>query len=336
MAGRKKAPHNAAPETLTKAEGFFLINLREVVSNSSQTRTIDDAIPNLKKLGYGLFEQQKGHKDKPTIWSLLTSEKPEDWTVGVGLITEHEPEIAQFAGRLMVEGQLQNVQVSWVGDKKLNVVFGMRRCLGTAFNYAKTAGTFPLHVKAEIAEESATQADLLARALSENVSRKSQSPMEIAETCIMLKRHMSVDAIATKLDINSQTVRNYLKLGKLTPEEKERVHNRRLGVVNACKLVDARDKGEAKPGETAADIPENRHRMPTYKQATSLYNAVEKPKDVEDEEWALWTDPQVRKFLARYLKVEFSTHEQMVEAKKQLEQKKLQTATENNGQKSGE
>ena len=55
------------------------------------------------------------------------------------------------------------------------------------------------------------------------------------------------------------------------------------------------------------------------KQAETLYTCVQKPTDVTDEEWALWIKPDVRRFIASYLGVEFSTFEEMVTAKGQTE-----------------
>jgi hypothetical protein len=54
--------------------------------------------------------------------------------------------------------------------------------------------------------------------------------------------------------------------------------------------------------------------LPTVKESQTNYAALEKPTDMPDEEWTLWTNADVRRFVAFYLGIEFTTFEEMVEA----------------------
>jgi hypothetical protein len=52
----------------------------------------------------------------------------------------------------------------------------------------------------------------------------------------------------------------------------------------------------------------------------SSLSTVEKPADMPEGEWAMWISPDVRRFIAFHLGVEFTTFEDMVKAKKKDEQ----------------
>jgi hypothetical protein len=144
----------------------------------------------------------------------------------------------------------------------------------------------------------------------------SESLIDEAKQIQFLKRQgKTIPQIADTLGTNQHNVRNRLKLLRLTLEEQHRVHVSKVGMVTANKLVDQCDQGKAAEGETAPDKPENRRRMPTLKEAQKNYAALEKPADMPDEEWALWTNADVRRFVAFYLGIEFITFEEMGKAK---------------------
>lgn len=158
--------------------------------------------------------------------------------------------------------------------------------------------------------------DLRFFALQGKREQRSESLIDEAKRIQFLKRNgMTIPQIADKLATNQHIVRNRLKLLRLTPEEQHRVHVGKLGMVNAIKLVDQRDQGKAAENETATDKPENRRRMATLKESQKSCAALEKPADMSDEEWALWRNADVHRFVTFYLGIEFTTFEEMVKAK---------------------
>jgi hypothetical protein len=145
--------------------------------------------------------------------------------------------------------------------------------------------------------------------------------MDEAKRIRFMKRQgPTIPQIADRLATNQQNVYNRLQLLRLTPEEQRRVHAGRLGLVNALKLLKRREDGEAHPEGAAKDRPTPQKRMPCVTQAAALYTTVEKPADMPEEEWALWTSADVRRFIALHLGVEFTTFKDMVKAKKKCEQ----------------
>ncbi len=90
-------------------------------------------------------------------------------------------------------------------------------------------------------------------------------------------------------------------------------------MVDALMRLKRREGGEAPSEGAANDRPMPQKRMPSVTQAEALYNTVEKPADMPEEEWALWTSADVRRFLALHLGVEFTTFKDMVRAKKKCE-----------------
>jgi len=319
---------------IQKADNYIILDLRKIVGNSYQSRG-HGVIPNLNAAGYGLFSQdepgvdKKQAADKQPIWSMLTSDKPEVWPVVVGLIDEHEPEIKELADSIAGSTQLHNIGVVPVdGDpaKGFEVVYGMRRSLSRAYNYCRSAGVLPLNIKAEIAQDMADPHDLHLRAMQENRGRKNESLIDEAKRIQFLKKQgLKIPEIAERMGENQQNVRNRLQLLRLTPEEQQRVHTGRLGMVNALKVLKQREDGSAPPDATANDKPTSRKRTLTLKQTETLYSAVEKP-DVDfcdDELWAICKTADVRKLFAKLLNVEYSTHGDMVKQKKEAEKARL-------------
>jgi hypothetical protein len=307
----------------TQADNVFVLDLRQVRANSYQPRR-NGVIPALHAAGYGLFEELKGHENKMPLWVMLTSNKPELWALAVGLIDEHEPEIKELADSIAASTQLHNVGIVPVEESDANkgydVVYGMIRCLARAYNHGRSGGELPLTVKAEIAQDIMDPNDLRSLPLQEKRGQRSESLIDEAKQIQFLKRNgLTIPQIADKLGTNQHIIRNRLKLLRLTLEEQHRVHVGKLGIVNANKLVDHRDQGKAAEGETATNRPENHKRMPRLKEAQTNYAALEKPTDMPDEVWALWTNTDVRRFVAFYLGIKFTTFEDMVKAKNPVE-----------------
>jgi ParB-like chromosome segregation protein Spo0J len=295
----------------TKAENYVILDLRHVKANTYQSRG-NGVVSNLNAAGYGLFEPLKGHDDKPPVWSLLTSDKPEQWAQAVGLLDEFEPDIKELAESLAGSAQLHNIGVVPLDGGGYDVVYGMRRCLARAYNHARSGGELPLTIKAEIAQDIQDPHDGHFRAIAENKGRKDESKIDEAKRYHFLKRNgVSIPQIADKAHQNQQNVLNALALLRLTTEEQQRVHTGQLGLVNALKMLKKREDREAAPTDTAKGEPEDRRRMSSLDKARKTYTAVEKPKDMDDAEWALWISSDVRRFLAYFMGVEFTTFKDM-------------------------
>lgn len=136
----------------------------------------------------------------------------------------------------------------------------------------------------------------------------------------MRRQGLTIPQIADRLATSLQNVHNRLQLLRLTPEEQRRVHTGRLSLVNALKLVKRREGGEATLERAANDSPTHQKRIPSVKLAEALYTTAEKRADMPEEEWAIWISPDVRRFIAFHLGVEFTTFKDMVKARKKGEQ----------------
>jgi len=143
--------------------------------------------------------------------------------------------------------------------------------------------------------------------------RKEESLIEEAVRIQSMKEAgMTIPQIAEKLASNQQNILNRLKLLRLTPEEQQRVHTGKLGMVNASKIVDKRESADEPQGNSPQSTPAKQRRMPTLERARFVYTATEKPEGMSDVEWLTWTTADVRRFVAFHLGVEFTTFEDMV------------------------
>ncbi len=143
-----------------------------------------------------------------------------------------------------------------------------------------------------------------------------ESHIDEAKRIQFMKRQgLTIPQIADRLATNLQNVHNRLRLLRLTPEEQRRVQTGNLSLVNALKLVKRREGGEALLEWAANDSPSHQKRIPSVKLAEALYTTIEKPADMPEEEWAMWISPDVRRFIAFHLGVEFTTFKDMVKAR---------------------
>ncbi len=189
MARKRTKPNEQANRT--KAESFFVLDLRHVKANTCQSRD-QGVIGNLSAVGFGLFERLKGHDDKEPLWEMLTGSKPELRALAVGLLHEYEPDIKALAGSIAAGTQLHNVGVVPVDEsdaaKGYDVVYGMRRCLARAYNHARSLGDLPLTVKAEIARDTADPDDLCFRPVEAGSGREGESLIDEAQRIRFMKR----------------------------------------------------------------------------------------------------------------------------------------------------
>jgi ParB/RepB/Spo0J family partition protein len=306
MSNKKKLSNG-----VSEAKGYVTIDIRQIRDNSYQSRG-HGVIPGLNKQGYGLFRKMEGQDGNEPIMSMLLSDNAEIRTKAVGLVDEHEPDIKELASSIATTGQLHNIGVQRMKTEEgkptefWDVVYGMRRTIARAYNHARSGGEIPAIIFAKEAEDIVDPVDLHFQALAENRGRRDESPMDECRRFMFLKKQgLKTKAIAEKMGENEQNVRNRLQLARLTQEEQERVHKGTLGMVNALKALKERDNGTG-TGE-AANIPETRHRLPTYKQALTLLVTATKPEDVKDEEWTLLQTDDVRRYLSLLCDVPFQT-----------------------------
>jgi ParB-like nuclease domain len=322
---------------LTRADNFFIVDLRQLKSNTCQPRR-NGVIPNLNELGYGLFSQEEetvnadkikndDNTAKLPLMTMLLSDKPDLWAFAVGLVDQHEPEVKELANSILVNGQLQNIGIVAIEGGGYDICYGCCRSIARAYNFARSAGEVPCNIKAEVAQDYADPMALHFWAMAENSGRRKPSLIDEAKQIQFLKRSgKSVSQIAEQMCTNQQNVRNRLKLLRLTAEEQQRVHTGKLGMVKANQIVDKRDRDGTKPGETAPDKAEDRKRMPTLKQSQTGYTALEKPEAMSEEEWAIWTDAGFRKGVAYFMGVEYKSHRDMVADAKRADKAKLDEA----------
>lgn len=154
----------------------YLIPVRRIVANTNPRNPLSQK---LQELGYGVFASAEG---VPTLWSLATSDNPEDRQRYVQLIEEQDPELAQIANTLLSVGQLEPVEVRANGkrangDNTYTLVFGCRRCLAVLYNWCVLGK--PKEPLVEAFLEKGNEAQLLHRAVIENI-RKDPNPIEVA------------------------------------------------------------------------------------------------------------------------------------------------------------
>lgn len=296
------------------------VDLHNVVSNKSNRRAPS---PALAAAGYGVFEvltdeqaAQAGvkgddWKQLPTLISLALSDDPVKQAEFIGLIDQYEsestdgPSITELAADMMTNGQLQNIGVACVDEGQYDIVFGCRRALARAYTHAKTAGKIPARLLSDVIEVKKGQG--IYTAWSENFMRRNPSPMEQARFFKELKQQgMKINDIAESCNLDHQVVRLRLKLNQLKPEQQEKVHTGKLGVVKALKILE----GKAAPD---AEKPENRRRMPSLKQAEAIYGDLDGKGEVIKEFHGKQVTEEVRIWLAKLLQIKYKTREQLTE-----------------------
>ena len=136
MARKRSKPTEQANQT--KAENFFVLDLRHIKANTYQSRN-QGVIGNLNAVGFGLFERLKGHDDKEPLWEILCSDKPVLWQLVVGLIDEYEPEIKELADSIAGSTQPHNIGITQEKTDRLRSGLPSRRSLSSP--YRSVAGS---------------------------------------------------------------------------------------------------------------------------------------------------------------------------------------------------
>jgi hypothetical protein len=296
-----------------------LISFKQIVSNTGQSRGMG-VLSRLKAQGYGLFEQMTlGDDAKDPIWPMLVAEEPEKRKAACDLIESFEPEIVALAERLQKDGQLQPIGVMEETDG-VDVIWGMRRAVAMAYNYARDA-THSDQIETKVISTDLTLVERKLLAYSENDDREDESPIDRA----LFYKGLQDDGLKPK-EIgqrvggkSDQHVRNYIKLlDKLLDDRRWAIHTRDLAVEPALKLLEKRknkknetmaaadrdEEGEEEVRATSLDHS-SRDRLPTAKRALKDYGATKRPKHIDKKEWDLWITDDVRKWVAFRLGLKF-------------------------------
>lgn len=304
------------------------IELQEITANTAQSRGMG-VLANLHEQGYGLFFPIEGHEEKEPIWTLLFSDKPEDRQLAVSLIEEHESNIADLADSQLRSGQLQTIGV-YEKDGKFDVVYGMRRAIARALNFARDKKN-PGTIQARIFASELKPVELKYLALEENDNREEESPVDRALTYKwFVDQGESPQEIGKRTGQSDQNIRNHLKLLDSKLEDKRwAIHTRQLSVDRALKLLRKR-KGKD-DGENRQTEEGKRMRMPSVKLLERIYGGYQ-PKGMDDKEFELWKAPEVRKLLSYKLGVKFSEYKEPKPEKKLAKDEKV----ESNGEATAE
>ncbi len=346
----------AAGTSKTAAQHVDL-DLTFVASNDEQPRG-QGVCPNLKEIGVGVLARittdvtgKKALKEediKPCLWEQLFSDNADERTAGLVLVKDNEPDVWKFALDLHEFGQAHPIGVRPALNEKgedsgkWNIIYGMRRALSKAIIWAagqmseadqkeklgvakavfQDASDKPT-VRAVLVDWITDPQKLMLLALTENTSRKDQTPVDEAKHYAALKKlGMNLQQVAEVTGEDYQTVRNRLQILKLPQVDQDKIHEGKLSWTRAIKKL-AGQEGDGKTAPVAGNNTEGgRRRMPTIKQVEPVYLATEKPEDMSDEEWGLVTE-DVRKWMAFHAGFEYLTRKQIKEKKAQDERAAL-------------
>lgn len=202
--------------------------------------------------------------------------------------------IKWLANDMMAQGQLQPIRVRPAEDGKYNLVFGCRRCLARLYIHAADP-KFPARLTAEVVDETDARANLFA-SFGENI-RANPSPMDEARLFVKLKKvhGMSPTDIAQAVGLDVQVVRMRQRLNQLPLDIQQKVHEGKLGVVKALKILEGTEKPDAEKKDTLC-------KMPSRKEAERLYNS--RPAELPDPLCHYVTE-EVRMILAFWLDIQY-------------------------------
>ncbi len=346
----------AAGTSKTAAQHVDL-DLTFVASNDEQPRG-QGVCPNLKEIGVGVLARittdptgKKALKDeevKPCLWEQLLSNNEEARIAGLVLVKDNEPDLWKFALDLYEFGQAHAIGVRPAFNEKgedtgkWNIIYGMRRALSKAIIWAGCKvseddqkeklglgkpvfgeGEAKPTVRCVLVDWITDPQQLMLLALTENTSRKDQTPVDEAKHYAALKKlGMNLQQVAEVTGEDYQTVRNRLQILKLDQKDQDKIHEGKLSWTRAIKKL-AGQEGDGKTAPVAGNNTEGgRRRMPTIKQVEPIYLATEKPEDMPQDEWALVTE-DVRKWIAFHAGFEYLTRKQLKEKKAQDERAAL-------------
>lgn len=213
----------------------YEIPLRRINSNTNPRNPLSDS---LQAMGW---EVMCGPVEKQ-VWPKAVSEDAGQRAEYVHLVQEHDPELASLAATILSQGLLEPIEVREGGTGTFTLVFGMRRCLATLYNWCLLGKPKEPTISAFMVKGNAAR--LLHRAVVENI-RRPQSVIEEArsiQTC--LNAGEDVSEVARQMGMAESTVKERLKLLELEPREQRALHEGRASV-KAMKRKKAEQNGHA-------------------------------------------------------------------------------------------
>jgi ParB/RepB/Spo0J family partition protein len=288
------------------------IPLDKIVSNVGQARGMG-VLTQLKELGWGIFEKASLDPEKSLpLWEMLLHQDPEIKQQAVKLIDEFEPELVKTADSMRLQGQMQEIGVRRV-SAGYDTIWGMRRCLGAAYNHAKYR-TKPV-IRAKTTTAKLSDIDLLILSEKENDDREDSSPIDKAITFAKLKKvgKMTTAKIAHAIGRSDQYVNWYMKLlDPLIEDKKMDIHLGRFTPNQAHKLLEQRKQDrDAQPAASTRN--KTRCKMRTTKETDKILDQSVKPKSVSDKEWEFYKNAEVRKYLFYMIGRKFKDYKPPVE-----------------------
>lgn len=306
------------------------VPLEDVNGNTGQSRKTG-VLPILKKQGYGLFEKEG---DNPPLKDLLLSDDVDERKKSLTLIreTDHDDEdhdvqsISSLAESINQSGLLEPIGLLKDGDD-YNIIFGGRRYVAFLCNYAEDPDSAPETIPAMVWEvDNISDEDLLLLSLKENRDRMGESPIDLGMSFLELRKAGYPDKeIGEFLGKSHQYVKNYcFLLDTKLKDKRELIQTRKMSVDAALKLLKKRKegKGDEEDDRTEPAGGKDRNRFPPMKRLETAYNSREKPEWMEDEEFEMFQDSSVRKFIAHYCGFKFVEFDNLPKPKKAKSEEK--------------
>lgn len=311
-----KAP--AKPQAPGKAAPFTAMSvpLKSIATNIGQSRGMG-VLSTLKQLGYGIFTKlSEQHADKEPIWDMLNSDDADLRGIAIALIDENESGIVKLATGLETNGQLQPIGVNELkpgpNGPRRNVIFGMRRCIATAYLNAKNYGKkgFPREMQAKLFQ-AASEAEMRFLSREENGNREQESPIDRAMTYKWLTSAppngggLKIEDVCTREDISKVTYHQYVNLlDKVLEKYRTRIHAGEMSVDKATTLRKKLKEDSKATEDTGKSVGGQGVRFPSAKKIKEWYDGA-LPENMSDELKELYKDDTVRKFLCLNLGFEF-------------------------------
>ena len=296
----KKAKKTAAADVKVVSVKTKHITLAAIVANTAQSRGMG-VLTNLQDMGYGLFE--KASMDKEALWELLHSDKPEDKAHACMLLEESEPELIQLATSRHKTGGLEPVGVWEQEGQVYDVIYGMRRCLADAYNNAKHGKSDLIEAKVFTFEDQPPLTQLKVLALTENLNRKDESPIDRALTYRDLRKEGLTDQqIGDRTQQSGMNVGKYMKLlHPLLKDQRMRIHTGDLKIDPAIKLLERLQKGESSEAQETRE--KQRIRLPSVKVIGRILTENKFPRDFDKKLREWFKDDTIRAFLGYIARV---------------------------------
>lgn len=279
----------------------YKLDVRKIKTSYNHRNALSNAF---QKAGYGVFpEDVPPGSDKPPLWELGTSDDIAKRAEFARLMNEYDrPKegekddgsggIIALSYSIMSVGLLEPIGVRDNGNDTYQLVFGHRRSLAVLYLYCNGIIKLPV-IDAKLEKGNSNQ--LQAKALAENVHRKSLTKMEQAKAYQMaINGGESPKEIAEREGVSTQTVINRISLLELNPDDQKRVDEGRLNYTKALEIIKdikSGGTGKTKAGKTGEDESKSKTRRMMSRS--------------EIEEW--WTvekDSTVKKVLSRILKMD--------------------------------